>query len=159
MRGHYYTTDPKDASRHIANDGLVLEEVACYIYKYDQTQPLPAGTAKLYQLYDRIADFRFYTPSEEEALQLLSNPQQYTEEAVLGLVYWPQQPVGIATTQFYRLRNTSTNEHLYTTASGEKDVLSGHGWVEENLHVGAGFVFTPGQAPEEAIPVYRLLKQ
>lgn len=147
MPDHFYTVNAKEMSNAIKQDNYVLDQVACYVY--DPATP-PPNAVPLLRLFNNTTHHHFYTINPTEALQVLED-HNWSDEGVACYVMGTSQ-LG-TNTEFHRLNNPQTGDHLYTTDAHE--AANTPGFIDESP-TDAGYVYTPGQAPGGTIPLYRL---
>jgi len=107
------------------------------------------------------AVYRLYSPATMEHL-FTSDPNEYT---ALGNEGWNQEGIafddyngpatvnGITDEPLYRLYNTTSRRHLWTSDFNEYTTLAIEGWNQEGI---AGYVFPSAVASVAPDPLYRL---
>jgi len=93
-------------------------------------------------------DQHFYTSNKAEKAKVNLYPL-YVYEGIIGYVYVTNEDGRVP---LYRLYNSTTKRHIYTTDETEKTNLEASGWQDEEPQ---GYVYTsPPSSGENVVPLY-----
>jgi Repeat of unknown function (DUF5648) len=123
---HFYTTDPMERQRFLAQGNYHSEGTTAWI-----CSEMRSGTKPLYRLYDGTD--HFYTTSIEEMERALA--LGYRREGQVGFVFSSQES---NTVPLYRLRHPQTGDHFYTISTVEVAASTKVGFVKEGI---VGYVY------------------
>ena len=116
---HFYTTSEEEKN-NLANNpssGYVLEGVVFYSSTVQSN-----GLSPIYRFYNRTSGDHFYTASASEKDILVNNPQWgYAAEGIAFYAYASQSS---GASPVYRLYNSETGDHFYTSSETEKNNIS-----------------------------------
>lgn len=113
--------------------------------------PVINGSAQaVYRLYSPITKEHLYT-SDINEYNTLGQNGWYQEGVAYEDYTGPATVAGVSDEPFYRLYNTASQQHLWTTDLNEYNTLASRGWIQEGI---VGYVFPSAVAGSTAM--YRL---
>jgi hypothetical protein len=123
---HFYTINRDEADKAVNSYGYNDEGSACFVLSQSFNATVP-----LYRLYSPRTGDHFYTTNQDEADKAASS-FGYNYEGIACYVLHNRRNVSFAL-PLYRLYNSHSGDHFYTTSTAERDSAAQGGYTKEGV--------------------------